>query len=115
MEDIDLALIVNDDGTPRGVLDVSQIQSAATVMMYEYAVAAGDDDATDRVGIEWAQILPPDELGYTTAAALSLLARNVLGPLLQVLDAVSPELGADLRAKLVESRDYAQATLGGGR
>jgi ATP phosphoribosyltransferase regulatory subunit HisZ len=43
------------------------------------------------------------------------MARTVLRPLLEVLDALSPALGADLRAKLIESRDHAEQTLGGGR
>ncbi|MGQ4618444.1 hypothetical protein [Nocardia sp. R7R-8] len=116
MDDMpDVRLIVNDDGTPRGVLDVSRIQSAATVMMYEYACAAGDDAATDSVGIEWAQTLPPDELGYTTACALALLVRNVIAPILEVVATLAPEVERDIRSKLAESRDYAQATLGGGR
>lgn len=116
MEDIpDLALIVDDDGTPRGVLDVPQIQATATQMMYEFACAAGDDEQVTRVGAEWAQLLPADEMGYASAAALSLLVRHVLAPILDVVGALAPELERDLRAKLRESRDYAAATLGGGR
>ncbi|MEV0711473.1 hypothetical protein [Nocardia aurea] len=115
MKPEDLALVVNEDGTPRGVVDVAQIQSTATILMYEMASAAGNDDELDRIGIEWTETLDPDEFGYVSAAALSLLVRNVLAPVLQVLAELSPELEKDLRAKLVESRDYAQATLGGGR
>ncbi|MBY3989141.1 hypothetical protein HQO84_16730 [Rhodococcus fascians] len=103
------AMIVNDDGTPRGVADIDRIQSDATLLMYDMAAAAGDDDAVDAVAIEWTQKLDPDSMGYTSATALSLLARNILGPVLEVLDQLAPHL--DFRGKLVESRDQAREAL----
>ncbi|KZF00884.1 hypothetical protein A2J03_09885 [Rhodococcus sp. EPR-157] len=105
----DHAMVVNADGSPRGVADISRIQSDATILMYEMAAAAGDDDAVDAVAIEWTGKLDPDSMGYTSAAALSLLARNVLGPVLEVLDQLAPNL--DFRGKLAESRDHARETL----
>ncbi|WP_156371226.1 hypothetical protein [Nocardia arizonensis] len=108
-------MIVGDDGIPRGVADMAELQSAATVLMYQFAAAAGDDDAIDRVSVEWLESVDMDAAGYIAAMTLPMLARNVIAPMLEVLGTMAPELEASLRAKLVESRDYAQATLGGGR
>ncbi|MGW5376231.1 hypothetical protein ACWESM_12365 [Nocardia sp. NPDC003999] len=111
----DRFLIVGDDGLPRSVVDLADMQAHSTRLMYQMAAVASDNDALDRIGTEWAEALDPDFFGYVAAGALSLMVRNVLDPLLQVLDTLSPSLGADLRAKLVESRDHAERTLGGGR
>ncbi|MDJ0359706.1 hypothetical protein [Rhodococcus sp. H29-C3] len=104
------AMIVNGDGTPRGIADIDRIQSDATLMMYDMAAAAGDDDAVDAVSIAWIAKLDSDSMGYVSASALSLIARNVLGPVLEVLDQLAPQL--NFRAKLIESRDHASKTLG---
>ncbi|UAK34177.1 hypothetical protein K8O92_10030 [Nocardia asteroides] len=111
----DHVMVVGDDGLPRSVVDIASMQAHATRLMYQMSAAASDDGALDRIGTEWAEALDPDFFGYVAAGALSLMARNVLRPLLEVLDALSPALGADLRAKLIESRDHAELTLGGGR
>lgn len=103
------AMIVNDDGTPRGVIDIDKMQADATILMYEMAAAAGDDDAVDAVAVEWVERLDADSMGYVSATALTLLARNVLAPILEVLDELAPAL--KLRAKLAESRDHAIETL----
>ncbi|MEU2035157.1 hypothetical protein [Nocardia amamiensis] len=110
----DRIMIVGEDGLPRSVVDLASMQAHATRLMYQMSAAAGDNDALDRIGTEWAGALDPDFFGYVAAGALSLMARNVLAPLLEVLDTLSPSLGADLRAKLIESRDHAEQTLGGG-
>ncbi|WP_051161330.1 hypothetical protein [Nocardia brevicatena] len=75
--------------------------------------AAGNDAELDRIGMEWTARLDPDDFGYTAAAALSLMVRNIVAPLLEVVDEALPNIG--IRAKLAESRDHAEATLGGGR
>lgn len=103
------AMIINSDGTPRGVADVDRIQSDATILMYQYAAAAGNDSAVDAVGVEWVECLDSDSMGYTAAAALSLITRCVLAPILDVLDEVAPQF--DFRAKLAEGRDNAIETL----
>lgn len=108
-------MVMGADGLPRAVVDLAQVQSHATRLMYQMAAAADDDDRLDRIGIEWADALDPDFFGYVAAGALSLTARNVLRPLLEVLDTLAPELGVSLRDKLRESRDFAEQTLGGGR
>lgn len=114
-EQVDIALVVNEDGSPRGMVDIAEIQSKATILMYWFAAAAGDDDEIDRIACDWVDNLEPDELGYIATAALPLLVRCVLAPVLEVLSTLSPEVGTRMRSKLAESRDYARATLGGGR
>ncbi|WP_152530449.1 hypothetical protein [Rhodococcus sp. JG-3] len=96
-------MIMNEDGTPRGVADISRIQSDATILMYQYAAAAGNDEAVDAVAEEWVNRLDPDAMGYTSAAALSLLTRNVLAPMLDLFDQLLPDL--DFRATLAKCRD----------
>ncbi len=103
------AMIVNGDGTPRGVADVDRIQADATIMMYEMAAAAGNDAAVDAVAIAWVQRLDSDSMGYVSASALSLLTRNILAPVLDIIDELAPRF--DFRAKLAEGRDNAIATL----
>lgn len=108
----DQILVTDDDGSPLSIIDVDKMQSDSTRLMYEMAASAGDDAATDAIGIAWAAALHPDQMGYVSAGALSLLTRNVLAPLLDVLDEVMPK--AQFRAKLAEARDNAEATLNGG-
>ncbi|MDO3647675.1 hypothetical protein [Nocardia mangyaensis] len=108
-----LMMIVNEDGTPRGVVDRDRLESDSTRLMYQLAAAAGDDAETDRIACEWVERLDPDAFGYVAAGALSLMTRCILGPLLEVLDEALPHI--KFRAKLAESRDHAEETLGGGR
>jgi hypothetical protein len=109
----DSFMIVGDDGEPLAVVDSAKLSADATRLMYEMSAAAGDDAELDRIGTEWANEMHPDYFGYVCAGALSLMARCVLDPLLQVLDEVMPNAG--FRAKLAESRDNAEDTLGGGQ
>ncbi|RJO80234.1 hypothetical protein D5S18_00325 [Nocardia panacis] len=108
----DRIMILGEDGAPKSVVDVARMQADATRLMYQMAAAASDNAELDRIGTEWAAALDPDYFGYVAAGALSLLVRNILAPLLEVLDATAP--GHDFRRTLAESRDHAEATLGGG-
>ncbi|WP_051756043.1 hypothetical protein [Nocardia sp. NRRL WC-3656] len=105
-------VVVGDDGAPRGIVDVDKIQANATLLMYELSAAAGDDAEVDRICAEWAARLDPDAMGYTSAAALSLLTRNVLAPLIDVLEVATP--GVEYRAKLAECREYTARLIGDG-
>ncbi|MFI9537472.1 hypothetical protein ACIG56_30045 [Nocardia fusca] len=109
----DKFMVVGDDGVPRGIVELADLQANATRLMYEMAAVAGNDAELDRIGMEWTARTDPDDFGYTTAAALSLMTRHILAPLLDVLDEVMPKAG--FRAKLAESRDEAERNLGGGR
>ncbi|MEV0435996.1 hypothetical protein [Nocardia sp. NPDC050413] len=109
----DLFMVVGDDGLPRGVVDRDRMESDATRLMYQLAAVAGDDAETDRIACEWVERLDPDAFGYVAAGALSLMTRNILAPLLEVLDQALPHI--KFRAKLVESRDQAEEALGGGQ
>ena len=66
-----------------------------------------DDDALDKVVERWHSTRDPDEFGYLCAAALSLLVRCVLAPILDVADTA----GIDLRTGLREAADNARNTL----
>lgn len=108
-------IVGEDDGLPRGMVDIDRLQSDATVLMYRLAAVAGDDAALERVSQDWLRTADLDSVGFTAVAALSLLARCVVAPLLEVLDRAAP--GHDFRSALAEARDYAEATLtaeGGG-
>lgn len=109
----DRFMVIGDDGVPRGIVELADLQADATRLMYQMAAAAGDDAEVDRIGVEWSARLDPDAMGYAAAGALSLMTRNILAPLLEVLDEVLPDI--NFRAKLAESRDHAEVTLGGGR
>ena len=76
-------VITDEVGRPKSMVDVAQLQSDATRLMYAMAVTAGDDAATDRVGEEWAGRYDPDYFGYLAAGALSLMTRCILGPVLE--------------------------------
>lgn len=102
------AIIVGDDGLPIAHIDFDKLQSDATMYMYEIAASAGDDDATDRVGAKWAASNSGDYFGYLSAAALSLMVRNILAPTLDV----AAELGVDLRPALKRSCEDAVRDLG---
>ncbi|WP_328410338.1 hypothetical protein [Nocardia sp. NBC_00403] len=100
------------DGAPLGVVDLTEIQCRSTILMYQLAAVAGDNKELNRLVAAWLESVDADNAGLISATTLSLMVRNVVAPLLDVLATVAPEI--DLRAKLRESRDYAQATLGGG-
>lgn len=102
-------MLVGDDGTPAGFIDLDQIQIDATKLMYRQAAVAGDDDAVDRVVREFMAGRSADEIGYVTAAALSLMTRHVVAPMLEVMKAVLPQFA--FRSKLAEARDHAEETL----
>lgn len=105
------AIIIGDDGMPVAHVDFDKLQSDATMLMYEMAASAGDDDATDQVGAKWAMTNNPDYFGYLCSAALSLMVRNILAPTLDV----AAELGVDLRPGLKSACTDALRDLGGGR
>ncbi|CAJ1505688.1 hypothetical protein [[Mycobacterium] burgundiense] len=101
------AYIVGDDGLPIGHINIDQLTSDATLMMYEMAASAGDDAATDQVAIRWSGTHDPDYFGYLAAAALSLITRNILAPVLDAAAAV----GLDLRPGLNRASDDAHRDL----
>lgn len=103
------AIIVGDDGLPLAHIDFDRLQADATMLMYEMAATAGDDDATDVIGAKWAMTNEPDYFGYLSAAALSLMVRNILAPTLDV----AKELGVDLRPGLKRACESALSDLGG--
>lgn len=105
------AIIVDDDGMPIAHVDFDRLQADATMLMYEMAASAGDDNETDRVGARWAGSHDPDYFGYLCSAALSLLVRNVLAPTLDV----ASEIGVDLRTGLRRACEDALRDLGGGK
>lgn len=102
-------MIVGDDGIPTGMVDFTQIQSEATILMYSYAAAAGSDAAVDAVALDLLNEHDTDTVGYLNAAALSLIVRCVVAPMLETIDKLAPNL--DFRAKLAEARDNAIETL----
>ncbi|MEU9805589.1 hypothetical protein [Mycobacterium sp. NPDC050853] len=102
--------IIGDDGQPLGHIDFDQLTLDATLLMYELAVTAGDNDATDRVAAKWVAAHNPDYYGYLCAAALSLTVRHVLAPTLDVTE----RLGVDLRIGLRRAATEAARDLGGG-
>jgi hypothetical protein len=73
------AFIVDNNGLPVAHIDLEQLTHDATLLTYELAATAGDDPATDQVAERWAQ--RPD-FTYLTAAALTLMTKNILGPTL---------------------------------
>lgn len=109
----DNLVLTDDDGNAVGMINMPQLQSHATRLMYHMAASAGNDEETDRVGEEWAlKFDSPQYFGWVCACALSLMTRHILGPALEVIDAQMP--GNGLRAKLIDARDYADQTLGKG-
>lgn len=103
------AIIVDNDGLPIAHVNFDKLQADATLLMYEMAASAGNDDATDQVGAKWAGRNDPDHFGYLCAAALSLMVRNILAPTLDV----AAELGVDLRPGLRSACTDAFRDLGG--
>lgn len=100
----DQILVIDDSGQPKSMVDVDRLHADSVRLMYQMAVTAGDDDATDKVSTEWVGRLDPDYFGYVAAGALSLLVRNILGPVLEVTD----RLGVDLRQGLRAAAENAE-------
>jgi hypothetical protein len=106
----DHVMVIGDKGEPSAVIDMTRLQSDATILMYRLAAVAGDDDAVDSEAETWLSSVSPDYAGYVSASALSLTVRCILAPLLEVLDRAVP--GHDFRRALAEARDHAIRTLG---
>lgn len=111
----DQVMIVDGDGIPSGVVDIPELQAAATVLMLKFAVAAEDREALVRLAHDWPKTVDSVTAGFTAAAALSAMTENVVAPLLQVVDTLDAKLGVALRDKLAETLEHAEATLGGGK
>ena len=101
-------LVTGSDGNVESFIDVDKLQSDATRLMYQLAVTAGDDEATDEVSKRWVTAHDPDYFGFLAAAALSLMTRCILGPILEVTD----EMGVNLRDGLDSAANNAESTLG---
>lgn len=105
------AIIIGDDGLPIAHIDFDQLDIDATLLSYDMAHAAAQPDpdhATRQIAIDYAARHNPDYLGYISARALGLTARNILAPTLDV----AASLGVDLRAGLARARTDAQRDLG---
>jgi|YelNatPaOPRAMG01_1025707.scaffolds.fasta_scaffold130844_4 hypothetical protein len=101
------AIIVRDDGQPIGRINFDDLEANATLLMYAFADSAGDDDKTDEVAAQWLDRIGPGHFGYVAAAALALMTRNVLAPVLEVVE----RQGIDLRVGIREAYANALATL----
>ncbi|AXK85822.1 hypothetical protein [Nocardia farcinica] len=111
----DTVMITDEDGMPFGVLYIPAIQEAAATLVYKHAAVAEDSDALARLTLEWPCELDHDTAGYVAAAALTLLTQDVVAPMLAVIHELAPAVADQMRAKLVELRDAAVNTLGGGQ
>lgn len=100
----DEAFIVDEHGAPLGHVDMHKLIDDARRLMLDLAETAGDDDATDRVAERWVAALDPQYYSYVSTAALSLLVRNVLGPVLDAAEAAGLPLRAGLRRAATEAR-----------
>lgn len=107
-------MIVDEDGVPQGVVDVEQLRRDASLLAYQFAASSGDNAELDRLGVEWSSKLTGAYYGGVLSGAFSLLVREILEPLLMVLDELRPDIG--FRQKLAECRDeVARMTSGGGQ
>ncbi|WP_433626068.1 hypothetical protein [Nocardia sp. CA-120079] len=106
-------LIQGEDGNPIGVVDIDQIRDAAQILAYAAAAVAEDGAAVDATCAEWVQCFKPDEVPFVLLAALEIVTKMVVGPLVSALETVAPELRT--REQLREAAAWAEATLGGGR
>ena len=104
------AIIVDANGMPIGHMNIDQMHADACRLVYELAVTAGDDDATDTVSERWLTTTRDlDYFGYLTAAALPMMVRDILGPILDACDVA----GIHLRPGLQAAAQDALRTLGG--
>ena len=86
------ALLLDDDGSPLGIIDTGKMQSDAIEMAYEMAVHCGDEDALDAVSSKWLDRVGPEGFGYVAAAALRMMTHYILDPTLQAVDLLAPEM-----------------------
>ncbi|WP_328358602.1 hypothetical protein OG976_04790 [Mycobacterium sp. NBC_00419] len=99
--------VVGDGGQLMGEINLDDLESNATLLMYAFAQSAGDDNRTDAVAAQWLDLIGPDSFGYVAASALSMMTRHVLAPVLDVAE----RQGIDLRAGLRDAYENALATL----
>lgn len=106
------SVIVTDEaGAPVGVVDVEQVRAAGQIVAYAVAAVAEDENAVDSVSTEWVQVFEPTELPFVLAAALSIMAKMVVGPLVTIAEDRAPELR--VREQIRDAAAWAEATGGG--
>lgn len=89
-------------------VDVEKLQEDATLLMWAFANAAGDDAKVDAVSVEWLNRIGPDDFGLVAAGALALTARHITGPFLEFAERQG---WADLRGFIREGFANALVTL----
>lgn len=106
-------LVSDEDGEPLGVFDIDQVQAQATRLAFDMAEACGDRAKLEAVTARHLTEAGTSGFGYVAAAALSILARQVLDPVLQVTDALHAggHLGHDMRAGLADAARNARESL----
>ncbi|WML64759.1 hypothetical protein [Rhodococcus sp. AH-ZY2] len=103
------AMIVDDDGQPRSVVDIDRMQSDSIELAYEMAMHCGDEDALDAISSKWLDRVGVEGFGYVTAGALRMMTHFILDPTLQTVDQLAPQLR--FRDKLVDAYRNSKATL----
>ncbi|QAY62902.1 hypothetical protein ET495_06190 [Xylanimonas allomyrinae] len=108
-------LVTDTAGLPIAFVDVDTVQSQAIRLAYDMAEACHDPDALDTVAARHLTEAGTDAFGYVAAAALRMLARHVLDPVLDVTDALHDHgrgpLQHDLRAGLADAARNARQEL----
>lgn len=103
-------MVVGDAGEPLGFVDRDRIDRAATIFMLALAANSDDSEALPAIATETLQREGPEGFGYVAAAAVKLMAENVVEPLLQVTDQTCSH---DMRGGLRDAYENAVRTLGG--
>ncbi|GAB2818764.1 hypothetical protein [Lentzea nigeriaca] len=103
----DVYMLVDDDGSPLGMVDMDRIETAGVRLAFEMAAACADVDAVDQVVSDTITRVGVDEFGYVAGSALAILVKQILAPTLVVTD----RMGLDLRTML---RNIANGENSGG-
>lgn len=101
--------LVDDDGSPLGVIDRDQIDQDGTALAFGLAAIAGDEPAVDKLLAETLERVGASAFGYVCANALHTMTVAVVSGLTDVAEVASPGIRQGLIA-FAEGRDPREAT-----
>ena len=94
--------MLDDDGFPRGVVDLATMQQDAECMMLDLAALTNDPAAQRDWMKRWKLILGVDGYGYAASIALLSMAQDLLPRMVARIEELAPE--DQIRTGLHESR-----------
>lgn len=104
-------IITDQNGSPEGAVILEEIQAQAVRLAFDMAANCADPKALDEIASRHIEETGVEGFGYVAAAALMILARDLMQPILECTDAA----GMPLRNGIAKAAAQANADLKKGK